>query len=184
VVVIVAFDPKAHECAFVHRKTREVAAVILRVMKLIVALIAAAAACAGKSASQPKAPEPEAHEALPDLPFEKLDPGQKAQFMKEKVVPAMTPLFQNHDAKKFAQFGCETCHGKGVKDHHFDMPNKELPKLVVKEMMAGTAKLEKRDIEWMAKEIKPTMAKLLGRTEWTPENPKGFGCGQCHPMEE
>jgi hypothetical protein len=153
-------------------------------MKSAIVAIVVAAACGGKSSPQPKSPEPVAHEALPDVPFDKLDPGQKAQFMKERVVPAMTPLFQGHDAKKFAQFGCETCHGKGVKDMHFDMPNKALPKLIVKELMAGTSKFEKRDLEWMGKDVKPTMAKLLGRPEWTPENPKGFGCHACHQMEE
>ena len=27
----------------------------------------------------------------------------------------------------------------------------------------------------MEKEVKPGMAQLLGMTEWSPENPKGFG---------
>ena len=60
---------------------------------LIVALIAA---CGGKSTpstTTPTTPETakaeEPAKPLPDLPFDKLDQDQRAQFMKEKVVPAM-----------------------------------------------------------------------------------------------
>lgn len=148
----------------------------------ILASFAFVIAC-GKSTPAPEHPQEAAHEALPDVPFDKLDPGQKAQFMKEKVVPAMQPIFQQHDAKKYVEFGCVTCHGPGAKDSHFDMPNAKLPKLVVKEMR-DPAKYDPHALEWMAKEVKPTMAKLLGRPEWTPDTPKGFGCNACHPMEE
>jgi hypothetical protein len=48
-------------------------------------------------------------------------------------------------------------------------------------MMGGT-KYKKEDLEWMGKEVKPAMAKLLQQSEWTPENQKGFGCNGCHTM--
>jgi hypothetical protein len=100
--------------------------------------------------------------------------------MKQKVVPALKPLFQNHDAKKYAEFGCKTCHGKEVDAGKYDMPNAELPKLDFNDM----SKFKKEDIEWMSKDIKPTMAKLLQQPEMTKENPKGFGCLECHTMVE
>jgi hypothetical protein len=118
---------------------------------------------------------------LPDVPFDQLNDDQRAEFMKQKVVPAMKPIFQQHDAKKYAEFGCETCHGPGVATGHFDMPNDKLPLLVVKEMTTG--KYKKEDLEWMAHQVKPTMAKLLKQEEWTPQTPKGFACGACHPMK-
>jgi hypothetical protein len=132
------------------------------------------AACGGKAPS-PAAPPPAAA-ALPDVPFEQLDHDQRAEFMKQKVVPAMAPLFQNHDATKFAQFGCETCHGTEAKQGHFDMPNPGLPKLDFSNMK----KFEPADLEWMKTDIMPTMAKLLGMDPYTPQNPKGFGCLGCH----
>ena len=117
---------------------------------------------------------------LPNVPFDSLDHEQRIQFMKEKVMPAMEPLFKNHDAKKFAEFGCKTCHGEGVEQGKFDMPNDKLPKLFGPSM----PKFKKEDVEWMGKEIKPTMAKLLQQPEYTPENPKGFGCLECHGAEK
>lgn len=118
--------------------------------------------------------------ALPDVPFDSLDHEQRIQFMKEVVVPAMAPLFKNHDPKMFADFGCKTCHGEGVKEGKFDMPNDKLPKLFGPSM----EKYKKEDLEWMGNEIKPAMAKLLKQPEYTKENPKGFGCLECHTAEK
>ena len=116
---------------------------------------------------------------LPDVPLDSLDHEQRIQFMKEKVVPTMEPLFKNHDPKKFAEFGCKTCHGDGVDAGKYDMPNDKLPKLFGPSM----DKFKKEDVEWMGKEIKPTMAALLKQPEMSKENPKGFGCLECHTAE-
>ena len=113
---------------------------------------------------------------LPDVPFEKLDHDQQIQFMKEVVVPTMGPLFQAHDPKEFAEFGCKTCHGPGAEKGEYDMPNPGLPKL----NFADMSKHKKEDVEWMSTVIKPQMAKLLREPVSTPENPKGFGCLHCH----
>lgn len=117
---------------------------------------------------------------LPDVPFDSLDHEQRIQFMKEVVMPAMEPLFKGHDATKYAEFGCKTCHGAGAEQGKFDMPNEALPKLFGPSM----PKFKKEDVEWMGKEIKPTMAKLLKQPEYTEQNPKGFGCLECHAMEK
>jgi hypothetical protein len=140
----------------------------------LISLLVFAASCGGKGAA-PAAPVAK----LPDVPFDQLDHDQQHQFMKEVVVPTMQPLFQQHDAKKFAEFGCKTCHGPGVEKHEFDMPNAELPKLNFSDM----SKFKKEDLEWMGKEIMPTMAKLLKQQPYTDENPKGFGCLGCHTQE-
>ncbi len=144
------------------------------------------AACGSKSSSTTTTPTgggagsgEAVRPPLPDVPFESLDRDQRMQFMKEKVVPTMEPLFKNRDAKKFAEFGCKTCHGDGAKEGKFDMPNDKLPKLFGPSM----SKFKKEDLEWMGKEIKPTMAKLLQQTEYSEENPKGFGCLECHTAE-
>ncbi len=141
-------------------------------------VIAILAAC-GSKAPAPSQPSAPAKAALPDVPFDKLDQDQRAEFMKQQVVPAMTPLFQAHDAKSFAEFGCQTCHGKGAKDGHFDMPNPELPKLDFSNMK----KFKQEDLDWMKHDIMPNMAKLLSLEPYSPENPKGFGCLGCHTQE-
>ena len=135
-------------------------------------LAAAAAACGPK-------PDP-ATPALPDVPFDQLDHDQKIVFMKQVVTPKMRPLFQGHDAQKFAEFGCKTCHGPDADSGEFHMPNDLLPKL----NLADTSKFKARDLEFMQSEVKPTMAKLLRQQEHTPENTDGFGCLNCHAEEK
>lgn len=141
------------------------------------------AACGSKSPSQTTTPgggSDSATAALPDVPFDKLDHDQQIQFMKEKVVPTMAPLFKAHDAQEFAEFGCKTCHGPGAEKGEFEMPNPGLPKLNFKDM----SKWKQEDLEWMGKVVKPAMAKLLGEPEYSPETPTGFGCPQCHTLEQ
>jgi cytochrome c553 len=150
-------------------------------MKLLIASLAFAAAACGSKPAATTTPtgEPAAAVALPDLPFEKLDHDQRIEFMKQKVVPQMKTIFQNHDAKDFAGFGCATCHGEQAKEGHFDMPNPKLPKLNFNDM----SKFKKEDIEWMKNEVMPTMGKILNLPLHSQENPKGFGCLNCHTLE-
>ena len=146
----------------------------------VLLLLACLAACGGKSTSTAGTTptQPEATETLPDVPFDQLNMKQKAAFMKQKVMPTMKPIFVDHNATKFANFTCETCHGKGAEQGKFDMPNAALPKLDFKDM----SKFDKGDVEWMEKEVKPEMAKLVQMPEYTEQNPKGFGCLACHTM--
>lgn len=160
----------------------------MKSVAFVVAMLAAA--CGSKSPSQPTTPPASGGEEaaagsataaapapLPDFKtFDELSHEQRGQFMKEVVMPAMAPLFKEHDAQKFAEFGCKTCHGPGVENHEFHMPNDALPKLGKSEM----SKFKPADLEWMSKVIKPKMAELLKEAEWTPENPNGFGCMECH----
>ena len=134
-------------------------------------------ACGPKPATK-QAPDPKhvAQPALPDVPFSELDLDQRAEFMKQNILPAMQPLFRDHDPTKYAKFGCPTCHGDGATDGDFDMPNEKLPVLDFADMK----KFKPADIEWMKTKIQPTMAKLLREDEHTEDNPSGFGCLNCH----
>ena len=114
--------------------------------------------------------------------FDKLSHEEKMDFMKTKVVPTMKPLFQAFDAKKYAKFGCKTCHGKDPKATKFKMPNPELPKLDFAALKAG--KQAPKVAEFMGKVVKPEMAKLLQEPEYTETNPKGFGCLECHQQKK
>lgn len=148
----------------------------------VLASLLLAAACGSKSPATTTTggdPAGTATAVLPDVPFDQLDHDQQIQFMKEKVVPTMEPLFKEHDATEFAEFGCKTCHGPGAEKGEFEMPNPELPKL----NFADMSKHDPKDLEWMGKVIKPTMAKLLQEPEYTPETPDGFGCVHCHTAE-
>src|ERR1700722_4755706 len=48
---------------------------------------------------------------------------QQAAYMKTKVMPAMSPVFKGHDATKYAEFGCKTCHGHPFQDPHDFLPH-------------------------------------------------------------
>ena len=159
-------------------------------MKLLVAAVLVLAACGSSPQStttptNPSTPTPPqegagsgsaATVALPDVPFADLDQDQRKAFMKQKVMPVMKPIFQNHDAKDFAKFGCATCHGEQVKQGHFDMPNPKLPKLDFNDL----SEFKKEDLDWMHNEVWPTMGKLLDMPLYSKDNPKGFGCLACH----
>jgi hypothetical protein len=152
---------------------------ILAAMKLLVAVAACVMtlACGPKpSTTMPTGDEGRAVVVLPDVPFEDLDQDQRVEFMKQKVVPVMKPLFQDHDPKRFAEFGCPTCHGAQAKDGHFDMPNPKLPKL----NLGDLSKFKKEDVDWMAKQIHPTMGRILNLPLASKDNPKGFSCLACH----
>jgi hypothetical protein len=66
----------------------------------------------------------------------------------------MAPLFASR-----VQLTCETCHGKRVGGHY--ACRTRLPKLG-----DDLSKFKREDVEWMARDIKPTMARLLGRPEF------------------
>lgn len=140
------------------------------------------AACGSKSAPTSTTPTggETATVVLPEnAKFDELDHDQKIEFMKQKVVPTMEPIFKNHDPEEFAEFGCVTCHGPKAKEGEFHMPADALPKLDFKDM----SKWKPEDLKWMGEQVKPAMAKLLGEAEYTPENPTGFGCQNCHTTE-
>jgi hypothetical protein len=115
--------------------------------------------------------------------WETLDDETRAKFMKGVVLPEMKTAFQTFDAEEFAEFDCKTCHGSGYDTGKFEMPNPELPVLSGQKIM-NPDEDHKAITEFMGNTVKPTMARLLGVPEWSPEAPAGFGCGGCHTMEQ
>ncbi|MEO8549956.1 MAG: hypothetical protein ABI678_08275 [Kofleriaceae bacterium] len=114
--------------------------------------------------------------------FDKLTHEEQADFMKKHVVPTMKPLFQKFDAKHYANFGCKTCHGKDPQKAKFKMPSPDLPKLDFAALKAG--KQKPKVAEFMGKVVKPEMAHMLNQPEYSEENPKGFGCLECHEAKK
>jgi hypothetical protein len=103
---------------------------------------------------------------LPDVPFADLDRAQREEFMRERVVPRMKALFQEHDARRFHHFGCATCHGETVGNGTYAMPSGKLPPLDPKTW-------KQTDADFMERLVVPAMARLLRRSE-------GFDCLACH----
>ncbi|MBA3539219.1 MAG: hypothetical protein H0T79_06295 [Deltaproteobacteria bacterium] len=180
-------------------------------MRNILLILVIAAACGGKSTPEPttpatpvvtaddgsaaptpapepeKAPEKVAEPAPPPPPpepdaFMKLSRDEKMKIMKTKVMPAMAKAFKSHDAKEFAKFTCKSCHGKGVADDTYKMPNAELPPLDFAALKAG--KQDPKMAEFMGKVVQPDMAKLLGVPAYDEAHPNAFGCLTCHTMKQ
>ncbi|MFK7988126.1 MAG: hypothetical protein AB8I08_19050 [Sandaracinaceae bacterium] len=120
--------------------------------------------------------------ALADMAWEDVPEDQRGQWMAEVVVPAMQPVFAEHDATRFADFGCATCHGEDAAAVHFEMPN-------------GVAPLNPADIpamfqseqpmaQFMVQTVWPQMTELLGEAPYDAETHEGFSCMNCHAMAE
>jgi len=88
------------------------------------------AACGGGNAENPQNTAPTASASASTAPSasastttapaadvwsDSMSKDQQAAFMKKNVVPAMGPVFQAFDGKKYAEFGCKTCHGPAFK---------------------------------------------------------------------
>jgi hypothetical protein len=145
--------------------------------------------CGAGSSSTPASDPATAEEKVvgpPDKKWTEMGPLEKGKFMKAVVMPRMKPLFMEFDSREFAEFACETCHGKSAKARAFKMPNPEM--FVLPGDEAGFGKLMQEKPEWvkfMGERVKPEMAKLLALPEFDPKNPQpgAFSCGNCHTSE-
>jgi len=146
---------------------------------------AAAPAPAAPAAAAPAAPSPEAVAAGKSINWDTADVKAKKAHMKKYVLPQMKKLFAAVD-KKYAKMTCFTCHGKKADENKFKMPSAELPMLPAPTDRAGfmaVAQKKPEIVKFMGTQVKPTMAALIGKAEWTETNPKGFGCYGCHTHE-
>ncbi|HTJ81277.1 MAG TPA: hypothetical protein VL400_06115 [Polyangiaceae bacterium] len=117
-------------------------------------------------------------DALPETWSDSMSKEQQMAFMKTKVMPKMTPVFKEHDAAKYANASCATCHGPQYKN-----PHEFLPKLTFKDGNI-TSFADKPEIsKWMAEKVVPEMAAAMGEKPFDPATKTGFGCGGCHTVE-
>jgi hypothetical protein len=114
------------------------------------------------------------------IEWKNMDVAQRKSYMKKVVLPAMQKVFAGFDAQKYAKLTCYVCHGDGV-SKGYEMPNGALLKLPTELGAWKVLQDKKPDMtQFMANEVKPRMAALLGEDEWTPTHQDGFGCYSCH----
>ena len=149
-----------------------------------VALAGVIAACGGSqpAASAPgdgAAPAADAPaEGSADVWSDSMSDKQKGEFMKKKVVPAMSKTFQEFDGKKYADFGCKTCHGPQFKPK----PVEFLPELHMKGDKLVEAEAHPDVAKFMSEKVSPQMAEIFGKKPFNPETKEGFGCTGCHKI--
>lgn len=118
------------------------------------------------------------------IDWENMDHATRKDYMHDVVVPRMREVFRGFDSVEFAELKCGVCHGAGVKDQSFKMPNPKLLKLP--STQEGWKRLSDKKGNWMkfmSTQVKPEMAKLLGMQPFDPKTGKGFGCSNCHTSE-
>ena len=141
--------------------------------------LSVAVAAGPEAAPAPKAPAAK-------IDWEKMSKADRKKYMKTTVLPEMKKLFVAVDAKHYAKFNCQTCHGSKATEVKFKMPSAELPKLPAPTDRAGFMALQQKKpdvVKFMGTQVKPKMAELLGLAEWTPTSQTGFGCYGCHQQQ-
>jgi len=153
--------------------------------------IAASTSCATSSNGAPPPSETAASAGAspapvvgpPTIAWSAMSKQQRKDYMKAVVAPKAKELFLAFDSSRYANFSCATCHGEGANDGSFKMPNPKLP--VLPNSPEGFKRLmddKPTAMEFMSKQVKPTVARLLGAPEFNPETKSGFGCMECHTM--
>jgi hypothetical protein len=120
--------------------------------------------------------------------YKDLDKKQRGQLMKQYVLPKAKELFAAFDPK-FGEVTCKTCHGDGVKDHTFKMPNPKIKPLPgTEEAFMAWVKQNPDEGKWagfMAQQLTPAMGQILGMKPFDPKTKTGeFSCGACHTMKK
>jgi hypothetical protein len=125
----------------------------------------------------------------PQVAWKKMTYEQKRAYMKAAVMPAMKPVFQAFDAKKFETFKCETCHGEDGAKRKYKMPSNDIHPLPnSKEGFEAKLKAEPTWPKWtefMSQKVEPAMGKLLDIPVFDPKNPAEgtLSCANCHKLE-
>jgi hypothetical protein len=115
--------------------------------------------------------------------FHDMSPSERGMYMKEVVLPEMKALWASA-GEKVDDFSCKTCHGKGVANGSFRMPNEDLPKLDVSDGFADEKKEHPEAVQFMMEKVVPKMASLIDEEPYNPETHQGFGCFGCHTKAE
>ena len=109
---------------------------------------------------------------------------RKLEYMQKTVLPRMKAIFVAYDAHSYAHMDCDACHGVDAEARGFAMPNADLllepTPWNTTDGSAGHA--PSAFDAFMAREVAPEMARLLGRRFVASPKP-GEGCFSCHVID-
>ena len=135
--------------------------------------LAVAAGCRGPQGG-PSAAAPSGQQ--PPVPWARMTPQQKYDYMRSAVMPEMRALFARFDPHRYAEMGCSPCHARGPGNPDYLMPNDDLlldPSACVE--VPGSDPSVIAMSHFMDEQVGPTMARLLGK----PWN----SCFWCHSYD-
>ncbi|WP_437878811.1 hypothetical protein [Sorangium sp. So ce513] len=136
-----------------------------------------AAACGGEDGGDEAV-------AWKDMSFE-----ERVEFMTDIVMPRMTEVFAEYDAK-YQNMTCETCHGGDAVARGYAMPTPQITPLPATpegflEWVVDPAYPEREPFStFMYERVTPEMAAMLEIPRFDPETETGeFSCHYCHTLE-
>lgn len=114
----------------------------------------------------------------PEQPWEEMSHEEKEFDMIGRFHPIYRELFQQQDAERWADFGCETCHGPDMRERNFDMPATHLPPIPEpgSERYTRARGVLTDMYTFMEEQVTANMQTMLGAEEFT--------CNSCHPTAE
>jgi hypothetical protein len=116
----------------------------------------------------------------PGVPWANKDHKQRMEYMGIVVLPEMKKVFQAYDGTGFAQFKCDTCHGKDGKAKNYEMPSNSIYPLEKGDPIKAAMEYDEKMTKFMVEQVTPKMAELLEDKTMTAD--KGAGCFTCHPQ--
>lgn len=152
--------------------------------RVLIASLALALGCGGPSGGAGTTPEGESDRVpSPPRPWAEMSGDEHRAWMVEEVLPRMTVAFQAHDAERYANFGCATCHGPGARERGFEMPSPALPALYPTGSPEQQQMVREHGdmVRFMFNRVLPPMQTLLGAADFDAETQQGFSCYACHP---
>lgn len=122
----------------------------------------------------------------PPAPWEQMDGPARGRYMSQAIVPYFRELFVEYDAERYADFGCQTCHGASGAAQGFAMPNPDLLALHPSGSPEQQQMVQEhpRMVRFMFNHVVPPMRTALGMPEYDAETGEGFSCYTCHPAAE
>lgn len=113
----------------------------------------------------------------PEKPWGEMTHEEREWDMIGRFLPVMRELFADHDAERWAQIECETCHGDDMEARHYALPSANMIPIPMLNTPAYEA-AKNADLEvtvYMEDTIVPAMRTMLGFGEEA-------SCSTCHPV--
>jgi hypothetical protein len=144
---------------------------------VLVFLVVACTEPAGLVTARPPSPLPPnaSKPGAPETPWGKKTHSERMEFMGLYFFPKMRAVFQAHDARAYAQFRCQTCHGEDMEAVDYRMPN-GLYGLPSQDPVGAAQAYDAATTAFMVSDVAKSAVELLGEGGTD-------ACHLCHRTE-
>jgi hypothetical protein len=114
----------------------------------------------------------------PGLTWASKNDEQRFGFMAAQVHPRMQKLFQEYKPESYAEFSCSNCHGAGMEQIDYAMPNQSLYALPKAKPYDDAIDFDSPIAVFMMTKVTPALQELFNAGEGEPTK---VTCFNCHP---